>query len=66
MFVELLKLKQDDEDQAREARITEHMMKLQTARTPEERRRHLKAMEEEIKARSPRQIAWMERRKGLR
>lgn len=64
--MELLKLPIFTDDAARESRIDDHYLKLCADRTPEERRRHLEAMEEEIRARSPQQVARMEREKDLR
>lgn len=59
-------LRQRADDRARETRIDGLYLKLHSARTPEERRRHLKAMEAEIAARSAEQVARMEREQGLR
>ena len=55
----------DVTDFQRERRISEARLKLLAARTPEERRKRWAALRTEILARTPVQIARMERERGL-
>jgi len=55
-----------DEDMAREQRINLYFRRMCAAKTTEEKHEWRELMEEEINARSPEQVARLEKTKGLR